>query len=139
VAARDWNDLLEAPDVILLDTRNRFEVEMGTFRGAVDPSIDRFSAFRDFVDRHLDPARHRKVAMFCTGGIRCEKASSYMLARGFKEVYHLKGGILQYLHDVPRERSLWEGACFVFDERIALEHGLAECSVRPRVEGDPDE
>jgi UPF0176 protein len=138
VEAAEWNELLESPDVILLDTRNRFEVEIGTFRGAMDPGIDRFSAFRDFVDRHLDPARHRKVAMFCTGGIRCEKASSYMLARGFKEVYHLKGGILQYLQEVPQERSLWDGACFVFDGRIALEHGLVESSARSRVEADPD-
>lgn len=129
VNAADWNDLLKTPGLILLDTRNAFEVEMGTFEGAIDPKIERFSQFKDFVAKELDPAKHRKVAMFCTGGIRCEKASSYMLAKGFEEVYHLKGGILQYLEDVPEGRSLWNGECFVFDERVALGHGLKEHSV----------
>lgn len=126
VAAKDWNDLIADPDVVLLDTRNAFEVEMGTFEGAIDPRIERFSAFKDFVRRELDPRKHRKVAMFCTGGIRCEKASSYMLAQGFEEVFHLKGGILKYLEDVPEAESRWRGACFVFDERVALGHGLLE-------------
>ena len=126
VAASEWNALLKTPGLVLLDTRNRFEVAMGTFEGAVDPGLDRFSAFRDYVERELDPAKHRKVALFCTGGIRCEKASAYMLARGFREVFHLKGGILKYLEEIPPERSLWRGACFVFDERVALEHGLTE-------------
>ncbi|WP_112662036.1 rhodanese-related sulfurtransferase [Microvirga flavescens] len=122
----DWNKLLDEPNLVLLDTRNAFEVEMGTFRGALDPKIERFSDFKAYVERTLDPAKHKKVAMFCTGGIRCEKASSYMLSRGFEEVYHLKGGILQYLEDVPEEESLWDGGCFVFDERVALGHGLVE-------------
>lgn len=126
VAAEDWNSLLETPGIVLLDTRNEFEVGMGTFEGAVDPRITRFSEFKDFVQRELDPAKHRKVAMFCTGGIRCEKASSYMLAQGFEEVFHLKGGILKYLEEVPEAESRWKGGCFVFDERVALGHGLAE-------------
>lgn len=110
----------------MIDTRNAFEVAMGTFEGAVDPKIARFSEFRDFVHASLDPAKHKKIAMFCTGGIRCEKASSYMLAEGFAEVYHLKGGILKYLEDVPEVESRWRGGCFVFDERVALGHGLVE-------------
>ncbi len=126
VAAGEWNALLAAPDVLVIDTRNAFEVAMGTFEGAVDPKIARFSEFRDFVHASLDPARHKKIAMFCTGGIRCEKASSYMLSHGFAEVYHLKGGILKYLEDVPETESRWRGGCFVFDERIALGHGLVE-------------
>ncbi len=126
VSAVEWNMLLETPGIVLLDTRNGFEVEMGTFEGAVDPKISRFSEFKDFVKRELDPAKHRKVAMFCTGGIRCEKASSYMLAQGFEEVYHLKGGILKYLEDIPKAESRWKGGCFVFDERVALGHGLVE-------------
>lgn len=126
VAATDWNALLASPDVLLVDTRNAFEVAMGTFEGAVDPKIARFSEFRDFVQTSLDPGTHKKVAMFCTGGIRCEKASSYMLSLGFEEVYHLKGGILKYLEDVPEVESRWHGDCFVFDQRIALGHGLVE-------------
>jgi UPF0176 protein len=126
VAPADWNKLLESPDLTVIDTRNRFEVAMGTFEGAIDPDLTRFSDYRDFVARHLDPASHRRVAMFCTGGIRCEKASSYMLSQGFEEVYHLKGGILKYLEEVPRERSRWKGLCFVFDERIGVDHDLVE-------------
>jgi UPF0176 protein len=126
VAARDWNALLESPDVLLIDTRNAFEIEVGTFEGAIDPNITRFSEFRDFVHTSLDPAKHKKIAMFCTGGIRCEKASSYMLSQGFEEVYHLKGGILKYLEDIPEEQSKWRGDCFVFDQRFSLGHGLTE-------------
>jgi UPF0176 protein len=126
VSPAEWNALIENPDVILLDTRNDFEVEMGTFEGAVDPRIRKFSEFKDFVQKELDPAKHRKVAMFCTGGIRCEKASSYMLGQGFEEVYHLKGGILKYLEEVPETESRWNGGCFVFDERVSLGHGLVE-------------
>jgi UPF0176 protein len=126
VAAADWNALLESPDILLIDTRNGFEVAMGTFEGAVDPKIARFSEFRDFVRNALDPAKHKRIAMFCTGGIRCEKASSYMLSQGFEEVYHLKGGILKYLEEIPQARSRWRGACFVFDQRVALGHGLVE-------------
>jgi UPF0176 protein len=126
VTPAEWNGLLEEPGIVLLDTRNDFEVEMGTFEGAVDPRIKRFSEFKDFVRNELDPAQHRRVAMFCTGGIRCEKASSYMLAQGFEEVFHLKGGILKYLEEVPKAESRWNGGCFVFDERVALGHGLVE-------------
>jgi UPF0176 protein len=124
VGPADWNALIATPDTLVLDTRNAFEVAMGTFVGALDPGIDSFGQFKDFVTRHLDPARHRKVAMFCTGGIRCEKASAYLLARGFPEVYHLKGGILGYLEGVAEAESRWRGECFVFDDRIALRHGL---------------
>jgi UPF0176 protein len=122
----DWNALIATPDTLVIDTRNAFEVAMGTFPGAVDPGIDSFGQFKDFAARYLDPARHRKVAMFCTGGIRCEKASAYLLARGFAEVYHLKGGILKYLEGVPEAESRWRGECFVFDDRVALGHGLRE-------------
>ena len=126
VEPADWNALITAPDTLVIDTRNAFEVAMGTFEGAVDPGIRSFGQFKDFAARHLDPARHRRIAMFCTGGIRCEKASAYLLARGFSEVYHLKGGILRYLEGVPQEQSRWRGECFVFDERVALDHGLEE-------------
>lgn len=120
----DWNALIARPDTLVLDTRNSFEVGIGTFEGAVDPGIKHFGQFKDYAARHLDPARHRRIAMFCTGGIRSEKASAHLLARGFAEVYHLKGGILNYLEQVPEARSRWRGECFVFDERIALGHGL---------------
>jgi UPF0176 protein len=126
VEPADWNALMAAPDTLVIDTRNAFEVAMGTFEGAVDPGIRRFGQFKDFAARHLDPAKHRKIAMFCTGGIRCEKASAYLLAQGFSEVYHLKGGILRYLEGVPEQQSRWRGECFVFDERVALGHGLQE-------------
>jgi UPF0176 protein len=138
VDAAAWNDLVTAPDVVLIDTRNQFEVAMGTFEGAIDPAIARFSEFRDFADRALDPRRHKKIAMFCTGGIRCEKASSYLIARGFPQVYHLKGGILKYLEEIPAERSLWKGECFVFDEREALGHGLVERSKPGQTDGNAD-
>ena len=127
----EWNALIAAPDTLLLDTRNAFEVAMGTFEGALDPGIGSFGQFKDFAARHLDPARHRRIAMFCTGGIRCEKASAHLLARGFAEVYHLKGGILKYLEEVPEARSRWRGECFVFDERVALGHGLRERNKEP--------
>jgi UPF0176 protein len=126
VDAAHWNALISEPDTLLLDTRNAFEVAMGTFEGAVDPEIRSFGEFKEFTERKLDPQKHRKIAMFCTGGIRCEKASAYLLARGFAEVFHLKGGILQYLEDVPESQSRWRGECFVFDERISLGHGLRE-------------
>jgi UPF0176 protein len=122
----DWNDLIAAPDTLVIDTRNAFEVAMGTFAGALDPGIKSFGQFKDFAARHLDPAKHRRVAMFCTGGIRCEKASAWLLARGFAEVYHLKGGILKYLEGVPEAESRWRGECFVFDDRLALGHGLRQ-------------
>jgi UPF0176 protein len=126
VEPSDWNALISAPDTLVIDTRNAFEVAMGTFEGALDPGIRSFGQFKNFAARHLDPSKHRKIAMFCTGGIRCEKASAYLLAQGFSEVYHLKGGILRYLEGVPEEQSRWHGECFVFDERIALGHGLRE-------------
>jgi UPF0176 protein len=126
VDAADWNELIAAPDTLVIDTRNAFEVAMGSFAGAIDPQIERFGQFKEFVTERLDPQRHKKIAMFCTGGIRCEKASAYLLARGFAEVYHLKGGILKYLEAVPESESRWRGECFVFDERIALGHGLRE-------------
>jgi UPF0176 protein len=131
----DWNDLIAAPDTLVIDTRNAFEVAMGTFPGAVDPGLNSFGQFKDFAARHLDPAKHRRIAMFCTGGIRCEKASSYLLACGFAEVYHLKGGILGYLEGVPEAESRWRGECFVFDDRVALGHGLRQ----RRMENDSDE
>jgi len=126
VDPRDWNALIASPDTLVIDTRNRFEVAMGTFDGAVDPQLASFGEFKDFVAERLDPEKHKKIAMFCTGGIRCEKASSYLLSRGFKEVYHLKGGILKYLEGIPESESRWQGECFVFDDRIALGHGLTE-------------
>ena len=122
----DWNALIAGPDTLVIDTRNAFEVAMGTFPGAVDPGIRSFGQFKDFAARHLDPAKHRRIAMFCTGGIRCEKASAYLLARGFAQVYHLRGGILRYLEGVPEAESRWRGECFVFDDRVALGHGLRE-------------
>ena len=126
VDAGDWNELIASPDILVLDTRNAFEVAMGSFEGAVDPRIASFGQFKEFAARHLDPAKHRRIAMFCTGGIRCEKASAYLLAQGFNEVYHLKGGILKYLEETPQQDSRWRGDCFVFDERVALGHGLRE-------------
>jgi UPF0176 protein len=126
VEPSEWNELIAASDTLVIDTRNAFEVAMGTFEGAVDPGIRSFGQFKDFAAEKLDPARHKKIAMFCTGGIRCEKASAYLLARGFSEVYHLKGGILRYLEGVPEQQSRWRGECFVFDERVALGHGLRE-------------
>ena len=128
----DWNALIENADTLLIDTRNAFEVAMGTFEGAIDPGLRSFGQFKEFVARELDPAKHTRIAMFCTGGIRCEKASSYLLSRGFAEVYHLKGGILKYLEEVPEADSRWHGDCFVFDGRIALRHGLVESgSIEP--------
>ena len=124
VEPQDWNALIAEPDVLVLDTRNSYEVKIGTFRNAVDPQTASFSQFPDFARDSLDPARHRKIAMFCTGGIRCEKASAYLLAQGFDEIFHLKGGILNYLESVPQAQSRWDGACFVFDQRVAVTHGL---------------
>lgn len=124
IEPKDWNALIGRDDVILVDTRNDYEVKIGTFEGAMDPKTRTFREFPAYVRDNLDPVRHKRVAMFCTGGIRCEKATAYMLAQGFEEVYHLKGGILKYLEEVPPEQSLWRGECFVFDERVALAHGV---------------
>ncbi len=124
VKPQDWNALISDPDVILLDTRNDYEVHIGTFKGAVDPKTTTFREFPKFVKQNLDKSKHKKIAMFCTGGIRCEKASSYMKTQGFEEVYHLQGGILRYLELVAEAESLWQGECFVFDQRVAVKHGL---------------
>ncbi|HMN52363.1 MAG TPA: rhodanese-related sulfurtransferase [Xanthobacteraceae bacterium] len=126
VDAKDWNDLIADPEVLVIDTRNSFEFEKGTFARAIDPGTRSFGEFPGFVEKALDPAKHRKIAMFCTGGIRCEKASSYLAAKGFAQVFHLKGGILKYLEEVPEAQSKWQGRCFVFDERESLGHGLSE-------------
>ncbi|MCS6958507.1 MAG: rhodanese-related sulfurtransferase [Pseudanabaenaceae cyanobacterium SKYGB_i_bin29] len=122
VDAQAWNDLISDPEVVLIDTRNEYEVEMGTFKGAIDPHLDSFGEFPQYVETHLKPNPPKKVAMFCTGGIRCEKASAYLKQQGFSEVYQLKGGILKYLEVVPPQKSLWRGKCFVFDERVAVDH-----------------
>lgn len=124
VEPEDWNALIADPEVVLIDTRNDYEVALGTFEGALDPMTETFREFPEYVARHLDPAKHRKVAMFCTGGIRCEKASAFMLKQGFEQVYHLKGGILNYLERVPADDSAWRGECFVFDERVTVDHAL---------------
>lgn len=124
VAPNDWNALISDPEVVVIDTRNGYEYDIGTFRGAVDPRTTTFREFPSYVRKNLDPVRHKKIAMFCTGGIRCEKATSFMLEQGFEEVYHLQGGILKYLENIPAEQSMWEGECFVFDQRIAVGQGL---------------
>ncbi|MCB1840140.1 MAG: rhodanese-related sulfurtransferase [Rhodospirillales bacterium] len=124
VSAQDWNALLADPEVVLIDTRNEYETRVGIFKNALDPKLDVFTQFPEWVEQNLDPEKHKKVAMFCTGGIRCEKASAYMLAHGFEKVYHLKGGILKYLETIPAQESLWEGECFVFDKRVSVGHGL---------------
>ena len=124
VEPKDWNNLIKQDDLVLIDTRNDYECEIGTFEGAIDPKINNFRELADFVQNNLDSWQNKKIAMFCTGGIRCEKFSSFMLQKGFPEVYHLKGGILQYLEEIPPETSLWKGNCFVFDERRAVKHAL---------------
>ena len=124
VKPEDWNALISDPEVMLIDTRNDYEVDIGTFKGAIDPRTTTFREFPAYVAKNLDKTKHKKVAMFCTGGIRCEKASSYMMDQGFDEVYHLQGGILKYLENVPEAESLWQGECFVFDQRVAVKHGL---------------
>ena len=124
VSPEDWNALISDPDVVLVDTRNDYEVDIGTFAGAINPNTTRFRDFPAFVEENLDPVQHKKVAMFCTGGIRCEKSTAYLKSKGFESVYHLQGGILQYLEDVRPEDSLWQGDCFVFDERVAVDHTL---------------
>lgn len=130
VAAQEWNALISEPDVMLLDTRNDYEVAMGSFAGAIDPKTSSFADFKRFVGEKMDSARDTRIATFCTGGIRCEKATAYLIARGFENVYHLKGGILSYLKAVPEQESFWHGACFVFDERVGVGHGLAETDHR---------
>ncbi len=124
VKPQDWNQLISDPDVVTIDTRNDYEVRIGTFRNALNPHTESFREFPEYVKQTLDTAKHRKIAMFCTGGIRCEKSTAYLKELGFTEVYHLQGGILKYLEEVPPEESLWEGECFVFDERVAVDHAL---------------
>ena len=128
VDAKQWNQLLEDPEVLVLDVRNRYETAIGSFENALDPMTDSFREFPKFVKENLDPRVHKKIAMSCTGGIRCEKASSYMKSQGFREVYHLKGGVLKYLESTPKEQSKWSGECFVFDQRVSVDHELRKGS-----------
>lgn len=128
IAPKDWNALISDPEVTVIDTRNYYEYEIGTFRGAVNPRTDSFRDLPTFVAENLDPEKHKKVAMFCTGGIRCEKSTAYLKEQGFDEVYHLEGGILKYLEEVPEQQSLWQGECFVFDNRVAVNHQLEKGS-----------
>ncbi|MCL1144289.1 oxygen-dependent tRNA uridine(34) hydroxylase TrhO [Shewanella gaetbuli] len=124
VKPKDWNALISDPDVLLVDTRNDYEVQIGTFEHAVNPVTETFREFPKYVKENLDPNKHKKVAMFCTGGIRCEKSTAYLKEQGFEEVYHLEGGILKYLEEVEPQESLWKGECFVFDNRVAVNHAL---------------
>ena len=124
VEPKDWNALISDPDVLLLDTRNDYEVDIGSFENAVNPNTRSFRELPDYVAKNMDPKKHRKVAMFCTGGIRCEKSTAFLKKQGFSEVYHLKGGILKYLEEVPEAQSKWQGECFVFDNRVTVNHQL---------------
>jgi len=128
VKPEDWNALISDPEVILIDTRNDYEIEIGTFQNAVDPKTKTFREFPAWAKENLDPQKHKKVAMFCTGGIRCEKSTAYMKEQGFDEVYHLEGGILKYLEEVPKDQTMWQGECFVFDNRVAVDHDLQKGS-----------
>ncbi|WP_415183698.1 rhodanese-related sulfurtransferase [Phaeovulum sp.] len=122
----DWNELISAPDVVVIDTRNDYEVAIGTFEGAIDPGTRSFRDFPEWWQQNAHRFHNKRVAMFCTGGIRCEKSTNYLLGQGVENVYHLQGGILQYLEDVPEDQSLWQGDCFVFDRRVSLKHGLKQ-------------
>ncbi|ACJ28645.1 Rhodanese-like protein [Shewanella piezotolerans WP3] len=124
VKPKDWNALISDPEVLLVDTRNDYEVKIGTFENALDPQTATFREFPEYVKQNLDPTKHKKVAMFCTGGIRCEKSTAYLKEQGFEDVYHLEGGILKYLEEVKQEESMWQGECFVFDNRVAVNHDL---------------
>jgi UPF0176 protein len=123
-----WNQVISDPDTIVIDTRNDYEVAIGTFKNAINPNTTSFREFPRWAAENLDKSKHKKVAMFCTGGIRCEKSTAYLKEQGFDEVYHLDGGILKYLEEVPEQQSLWQGECFVFDQRVAVKHGLAQGS-----------
>lgn len=125
VKPKDWNDLISNPDVVVVDTRNNYEVSIGTFKNAINPNTTTFREFPKYAQENLQD-KNKKVAMFCTGGIRCEKSTAYMKQLGFEKVYHLEGGILKYLEEIPEEKSLWEGECFVFDSRVAVKHGLEQ-------------
>ncbi|WP_116962998.1 rhodanese-related sulfurtransferase [Fastidiosibacter lacustris] len=124
VKPKDWNALISDPDVLVIDTRNDYEIGIGTFKNAINPHTETFRQFPEYVEKNLDKNKHKKVAMFCTGGIRCEKSTAFLKEKGFEEVYHLEGGILKYLEEVPKEESMWEGECFVFDSRVAVNHAL---------------
>lgn len=128
VEPAQWNALISDPDVVVIDTRNDYEVEIGSFKGAVNPLTQSFRQLPEFVAEQLDPKQHKKVAMYCTGGIRCEKSTAYLKQQGFEQVYHLRGGILKYLEEVPQHESLWQGECFVFDNRVAVNHELEKGS-----------
>jgi UPF0176 protein len=124
VKPQDWNDLISDPEVLVVDTRNDYEVEIGTFKHAVDPKTTSFREFPEWANKNIDRAKTKKIAMFCTGGIRCEKSTAYLKEQGYEEVYHLEGGILKYLEEVPKDQSLWQGECFVFDNRVAVDQDL---------------
>ena len=124
VKPEDWNELISDPEVVVVDTRNDYEYQIGSFENALNPNTETFREFPDYVAKNLDPEKHKKVAMFCTGGIRCEKSTAYLKEQGFEDVYHLEGGILKYLEEVPKEDTMWEGECFVFDNRVAVNHDL---------------
>ena len=126
VEPKDWNALIQSPDVAVIDTRNDYEVEIGTFEGAIDPQTKSFGEFPEWWEKNKDRFHNKRIAMFCTGGIRCEKSTNYLLGQGVEEVYHLKGGILKYLEEVPEDQSTWDGSCFVFDARVSVGHGLKE-------------
>ena len=126
VKPQDWNALISDPEVLLVDTRNDYEVEIGTFEGALNPDTETFREFPQYVKDNLDKEKHKKVAMFCTGGIRCEKSTAYLKEQGFEDVYHLEGGVLKYLEEVEQDDSMWQGECFVFDGRVAVGHGLEQ-------------
>ena len=128
IEPQKWNSVIDDPEVLLLDTRNKYEGEIGSFQNAVNPETDSFREFPKYVEKNLDPSRHKKIAMFCTGGIRCEKSTAFLKQKGFKEVYHLKGGILKYLENVSKEETKWEGECFVFDNRVTVDHELEKGS-----------
>ena len=124
VKPADWNELISDPDVLLVDTRNDYEVQIGSFKNAIDPKTKTFREFPEWAAENLDRNKHKKIAMFCTGGIRCEKSTAYMKEQGFDEVYHLQGGVLKYLEEIPKQQTLWQGECFVFDNRVAVDHDL---------------
>lgn len=129
IAPKDWNALIADEDTVVVDTRNDYEYAIGTFEGALDPNTKTFREFPKWVEQNRDKLEGKKIAMFCTGGIRCEKATAFVKGLGFDDVFHLKGGILKYLEDVPKEESMWNGECFVFDERVAIGHGLTESNI----------
>ncbi|KRX10950.1 Rhodanese-like domain [Pseudocohnilembus persalinus] len=135
VEPKEWNKIISDPECVVIDTRNDYEYKIGTFERAIDPNIHTFTQFPEYIQKNLDPKKNKKVAMFCTGGIRCEKSTAYMKQLGYENVYHLKGGILKYLEEVPKEQSLWKGECYVFDERISVNHDLEPGQTQPYYTG----